>query len=173
MGVGWEAGALAPPKGACRSTPISCRAATTAAAIVRLGREWLRGCAPHPSLSERRIAYQPRNRCCNVGRIPVQRIMHRSDGLSRRKRPSGRKCVAVWKRRSAPVIFVGGAAMRRGALSLMYTTGRRWADSWKTTRGLRRANRRGATCRRMIVIAGSAWGREAPSSRVPPGPGAK
>ena len=48
IGVGWEAGALAPPKGACRSTPISCRAATTAAATVRLDREWLRGCAPHP-----------------------------------------------------------------------------------------------------------------------------
>ena len=102
MGVGWEAGALAPPKGACHSTPISCRAATTAAAIMRLDREWLRGCAPHASLSERRIAYQPRNRWCNVGRIPVQRTMHRSDGLSRRKRPSGRKCVAVWKRKSAP-----------------------------------------------------------------------
>ena len=48
MGVGWEAGALAPPKGACHSIPISYRAATTAAAIARLGREWLRGCAPHP-----------------------------------------------------------------------------------------------------------------------------
>jgi hypothetical protein len=67
----------------------------------------------------------------------------------------------------------GGAAMSDGALSLMYTTGRRQADSWRITRGWRRANIRGATCRRMIVIAGSAWGRDASSSRVPPGHGAK
>ena len=32
-----------------------------------------------------------------------------------------------------------------------------------------RANRRGSTCRRMIVIAGSALGRDGPSSRAAPG----
>ena len=80
----------------------SMRKWSLAAATVRLGGNGFGDALRTPSLSVRRIAYQPRNRWCNVGRIPVQRIMHRFDGLSIRKRPSGRKCVAVWKRKSAP-----------------------------------------------------------------------